>query len=69
MDQSPGPQTTYLADHKWRKAMFNNLEEQIESTQGSSPSQVERLVRYLVVAVLSVLLFGGLFLGVWFLEY
>jgi hypothetical protein len=49
--------------------MFNNLEEQIESTQGRSPSQVERLVRYLVVAVLSVLLFGGLLLGVWFLEY
>jgi hypothetical protein len=50
-------------------AMFNNLDEQIEITQGSGPTQVERLVRYLVVAVLSVLLFGGLFLGVWFLEF
>jgi hypothetical protein len=49
--------------------MFNTLEEQIESTQGRSPTQAERLVRYLVVAVLSVLLFGGLFLGVWFLDY
>jgi hypothetical protein len=49
--------------------MFNTLDEQIESPKGRSPTQVERLVRYLVVAVLSVLLFGGLFLGVWFLEY
>jgi hypothetical protein len=44
--------------------MFNNLDEQIESTQGKSPPRVERLVRYLVVAVLSVVLFGGAFLGV-----
>jgi hypothetical protein len=49
--------------------MFNNLDEQIEITQGRGPTQAERLVRYLVVAVLSVLLFGGLLLGVWFLEY
>lgn len=49
--------------------MFNNLDEQIESIQGRRPSQAERIVRYLVVSVLSVLLFEGLFLGVWFLEY
>ena len=58
-----------LATFDGEKAMFNNLDEQIESTQGRSPTQVERLVRYLVVAVLSVLLFGGLLMGVWFLEY
>ena len=49
--------------------MFNNLEEQIEITQGRGPTQAERFVRYLIVAVLSVLSFGGLFLGVWFREY
>jgi hypothetical protein len=49
--------------------MFNTIDEQIESTEGMGPTHVERLVRYLVVAVLSVVLFGGLFLGVWFLEY
>jgi hypothetical protein len=58
-----------VADLEWRKAMFNNLDEQIESTQGSIPTQTERFARFLVVAVLSALLFGGLFLGVWFLEY
>jgi hypothetical protein len=51
------------------KAMFNNLDEQIESVQGTGPNKAERFVRYLVVAVLSVLVFGGLLLGVWFLEY
>lgn len=49
--------------------MFDNLEEQIESTRGSIPTQTERLARFLLVAVLSVVLFGGLFLGVWFLEF
>ncbi len=49
--------------------MFNTLDQQIESTEGRSPSQAERLVRYLVVAVLSVLLFGELFLGVWFSKH
>ena len=49
--------------------MFNNLDEQIEITQGSGPTQSERLGRYLIVAALSVLSFGGVFLGVWFLEY
>jgi len=49
--------------------MFDNLDEQIERAEGTSSTYVERLVRYLIVAVLSVVLFGGLFLGVWFLEY
>jgi hypothetical protein len=41
--------------------MFNNLEEQIESTQGARSTQAERFVRYLVVAVLSVIVFGDCF--------
>jgi hypothetical protein len=49
--------------------MFDNLDEQIESTQGGRPPQAERLVRWLIAAVLSLLLVGGVFLGVWFLEY
>jgi hypothetical protein len=49
--------------------MFNSLDEQIASTRGTIPTQSERLVRFLVVAILSMLMFGGLFLGVWFLEY
>jgi hypothetical protein len=43
--------------------MFNNLDDQIENIQGRSPTQAERVVRYLVVAALSVLLFGGLLSG------
>ena len=54
---------------KGAEAMFNNLEEQIESTQGASSTGTERVVRYLIVTVLSVVVFGGLVLGVWFLEY
>jgi len=49
--------------------MFNNLDEQIENTQGTRPTHAERLVRYLVGAVLSVVVFGGIFLGIWLLEY
>ncbi len=49
--------------------MFSNLEEQIESTAGGTCTPARRLMRYLIVAVISILLFGGLFMGVWFLEY
>jgi hypothetical protein len=49
--------------------MFNTLDEQIENTEDRAPSQTEQLIRYLAVAVLSVVVFGGIFLGVWFLEY
>jgi hypothetical protein len=49
--------------------MFNNLEEQIESTQGPSPTHAQRLLRYLVVTVICIVLFGGLSIGVWLLEY
>ena len=32
------------------------------------PLKIQRLIRYLVVALVSVLVFGGLVAGVWFLE-
>jgi hypothetical protein len=49
--------------------MFNNLDEQIESTVGETSTPAARVLRYLIVAALSIILFGGLFLGVWFLEF
>ncbi len=49
--------------------MFNNLDEQIEDTVGDTSTRVEKLLRYLMILVISVIVFGGLFLGVWFLEY
>ena len=48
--------------------MFNNLDEQIENTQSGPPTKIERLIRLAGVALLSVLLFGGLYLGVLLLE-
>jgi hypothetical protein len=71
---SEGLLTGFATTCVWRtfdgeKAMFNNLDEQIEGVQGRGPNKAERLVRYLVVAVVSVLVFGGLLLGVWFLEF
>lgn len=48
--------------------MFDNLDEQIANDQGSN-TRTERAVRYVVVTVVSVVLFGALFWGVWLLEY
>jgi hypothetical protein len=48
--------------------MFDNLDEQIANQQTNN-TRAERAVRYLVVAVVSVVLFGALFGGVWLLEY
>lgn len=45
--------------------MFDNLDEQIANDVAKNSTQAARLV----VAVASVVLFGGLFLGVWLLEY
>jgi hypothetical protein len=49
--------------------MFSTLEEQIEDTEGKSPTYAQRIGRYIVVAVLSALLFGGVLLGIWLLEF
>jgi hypothetical protein len=68
-DESPGQLNGDSNERDGEAGMFDTLDEQIESTQGRSPTHAERAVRYLVVAVLSVVLFGGLYLGVWFLEY
>lgn len=49
--------------------MFDNLDEQIANAEATDSTQATRLLRYMLVAVVSVIVFGGLFLGVWFLEY
>lgn len=48
--------------------MFDNLDEQIANSQTNN-TRFEHAIRYLVVAVVSVVLFGALFWGVWLLEY
>jgi len=48
--------------------MFDNLDEQIANGQTNN-TRAERAVRYLVVTLVSVVVFGALFWGVWLLEY
>jgi len=50
------------------KAMFGSLDEQIESSEGERPRVSERLVRFVVIAVVSALVFGGLYLAIVALE-
>jgi hypothetical protein len=49
--------------------MFDNLDEQIANAEAANSTKAQRVIRYLVIAVVSVVVFGGLFLGVWLLEY
>jgi hypothetical protein len=51
------------------ETMFDNLDEQIAKAEATNSTQAQRVIRYLMIAVVSVLVFGGLFLGVWLLEY
>jgi hypothetical protein len=48
--------------------MFDNLDEQI-ANELTNNTRAERAVRCVVVTLLSVLVFGALFWGVWLLEY
>ena len=49
--------------------MFGNLDEQIDATVGAAPKPGQKIMRYLIVAVVSMIVFGGVFMGIWFLEY
>ena len=44
--------------------MFQTLDEQIETTEGGRPTNRARLVRFAEIAIISVLLFGGLYLAI-----
>jgi hypothetical protein len=48
--------------------MFDSLDEQMKMDEQREVSQKERIVRWAVVAISSVLLFGGIYYGVRFLE-
>jgi hypothetical protein len=48
--------------------MFQSLEENIESTERSHPKAIARLVRFVGVAALSVVVFGGLYLVITMLD-
>ena len=48
--------------------MFHNLDEQIERSQGQAATIWNRMLQYAGVLVLAGVLFGGLYLGILFLE-
>ncbi|HWB85564.1 MAG TPA: hypothetical protein VG675_15575 [Bryobacteraceae bacterium] len=44
--------------------MFDSLADRIKEDERQTINSTERIIRWLVIVVLSVLLFGALFLGV-----
>ena len=49
--------------------MFESLDEGIKSAQGNGPRIGERVVRFVVIAVLSLLAFGAVYAGIVLFEY
>ncbi len=49
--------------------MFNSLDDEFKKVGDTVSTRGEQMIRYSVVALLSVLAFGGIFVGVWLLEY
>ena len=48
--------------------MFDSLDEQIKLDSHKSSSNTERMVRWLLIVLVSILVFGGLYLGVHFTQ-
>jgi hypothetical protein len=48
--------------------MFDSLDEQIRSDEHRATSNSERMVRWILVALVSIAVFGGLYLAVHFLQ-
>jgi len=48
--------------------MFDSLADRIRQDDNAEVNKTERIVRYLVILVVSVLLFGGLYYGVKMLD-
>ena len=52
----------------WRNRMFNSLDDEIKRDDQATSTPRERCLFYLAVALVSVVLFGGLYAGIRFLE-
>jgi len=48
--------------------MFDSLSDQIREDEHKQVNQTERIVRWVVVGVLSIVLFGGLYMGIRLLQ-
>jgi len=44
--------------------MFDSLDEQIRADEHRSVTSKERLLRWVLIAVVSIVVFGGLYIGV-----
>ncbi|HTX36265.1 MAG TPA: hypothetical protein VME43_14645 [Bryobacteraceae bacterium] len=44
--------------------MFDSLADKIREDEHKEVNQTERIVRWVVVALLSIVLFGGLYMGI-----
>ncbi len=49
--------------------MFSSLEEEIEHAQQESPTTAQRVFRLAAITAISILIFGGLVLGIMLLEF
>lgn len=49
--------------------MFDSLADRIKQDEQQSVNKTERYLRWALVAVVSIVLFGGLYIGVRFLEF
>jgi hypothetical protein len=48
--------------------MFDSLSDQMKHDLEQSTPKSQRLIEYLLVAVVSIVIFGGLYLGIRFLQ-
>ena len=48
--------------------MFDSLDEEIKATEGRGPTQRERLLRGVVIAVTTLVVFGAVYAGIVLLE-
>jgi hypothetical protein len=48
--------------------MFDSLADRIREDDHKEVNQTERIIRWVVVAVLSIIIFGGLYMGIRMLE-
>jgi hypothetical protein len=45
--------------------MFNSLDQEIEKSEGRESVDTSRVARYLIIVVISALVFSALILGIW----
>jgi hypothetical protein len=48
--------------------MFDSLDEQIKADENKTTTSAERMVRWAVIVLVSVIVFGGVILGVHFMQ-